>query len=206
MSSFHLTGDALWQRMERAVEKVQQRLERTAATLEVAGIPYAVIGGFAVRAWVAQADEAAVRTTRDVDILLRRSDWPAAVAAMQRAGFVYRHAKGIDMFLDGPDAKARDAVHVVFAGEKVRPEDPIPAPDVAESEDIEHHRTLRLDALVRMKLTSFRTRDRMHLLDMIDVELVDESWCHRLPPELAARLRELLDNPEGLPTSRPSRG
>jgi hypothetical protein len=197
MVSFHLTGEALWQRMERAVEKVQQRLERTAATLERAGIPYAVIGGFAVRAWVAQADEAAVRTTRDVDILLRRSDWPTAVQAMERAGFIYRHAKGIDMFLDGPGTKARDAVHVLFAGEKVRPDDAVPAPDVSESEDIEHHRTLRLDALVRMKLTSFRDKDRMHLRDMIDVELVDDSWCGRLPPELAARLKELLQHPEG---------
>jgi hypothetical protein len=197
MTSFHLTGDALWKRMERAVEKVQERLERTAATLEQAGIPYAIIGGHAVRAWVAQADEAAVRTTRDVDILLRRADLPAAIAAMQAAGFIYRHVKSIDMFLDGPDAKARDAVHVIFAGEKVHPDDPIPAPEVLESEDIQKHRTLRLDALVRMKLTSFRDKDRMHLRDMIDVELLDESWLQRLPPELAARLKELLDNPEG---------
>jgi hypothetical protein len=197
MVSFHLTGDALWQRMERAVEKVQQRLQRTAATLEQAGIPYAIIGGQAVRAWVAQADEAAVRTTRDVDILLRRADWPAAMAAMQRAGFVYRHIKGIDMFLDGPDAKARDAVHVVFAGEKVLPDHLAPAPDVFESESIQQYRTLRLDALVRMKLTSFRDKDRMHVRDMIEVELIDASWCARLPPELASRLQELLDNPNG---------
>jgi hypothetical protein len=197
MTSFHLTGEALWKRMERAVEKVQERLERTAATLESAGIPYAIIGGNAVRAWVAQADEAAVRTTRDVDILLRRDDWPAAINAMQAAGFVYRHVKSIDMFLDGPNAKARDAVHVLFAGEKVHPDDPVPAPDVSESEDIQRHRTLKLDALVRMKLTAFRRKDQMHLLDMIDVELIDQSWCQRLPPELAARLQELLDNPEG---------
>lgn len=197
MVSFHLTGDALWQRMERAVQKVQERLERTAATLEAAGIPYAIIGGHAVRAWVAQVDEAAVRTTRDVDILLRRSDWPAAIAAMERAGFVYRHARGIDMFLDGPGAKARDAVHVLFAGEKVRPEDPVPTPDVSEAEDVQQHRTLKLDALVRMKLTSFRDKDRMHLRDMIDVELVDGSWCSRLPAELAARLQELIDSPNG---------
>src|SRR5436190_20815226 len=121
MMSFHLTGKALWERMERAVQKIQERLERTATALEQAGVPYAIVGGNAVRAWVAQADEAAVRTTRDVDILLRRADWPAAVAAMQAAGFIYRHAKSIDMFLDGPDAKARDAVHVVFAGEKIKP-------------------------------------------------------------------------------------
>ena len=68
---FHLTGESLWRRMDRAVEKIQERLEKTARTLEQAGVPYAIIGGNAVRAWVAQADEAAVRTTRDVDILLR---------------------------------------------------------------------------------------------------------------------------------------
>jgi hypothetical protein len=197
MISFHLTGDALWQRMERAVQKVQERLERTAATLEQAGVPYAIIGGNAVRAWVAQADEAAVRTTRDVDILLRRSDWPAAVVAMQRAGFVYRHVKGIDMFLDGPEAKARDAVHVLFAGEKVSPNDSVPAPDVSEAENVKQHRILRLQALVQMKLTAFRDKDRMHLRDMIDVELVDESWCGRLPAELAVRLKELIDTPNG---------
>lgn len=197
MTSFHLTGKALWDRMERAVEKIQERMERTAKALEDAGVPYAIIGGNAVRAWVAQADEAAVRTTRDVDILLRRSDWPAAIAAMERAGFIYRHVKGIDMFLDGPGSKARDAVHVLFAGEKVRPEDPVPAPDVSEAEDVERHRTLRLDALVRMKLTAFRDKDRMHLRDFIDVELVDESWYGRLPPELASRLKELIDNPNG---------
>src|SRR6187402_2702266 len=115
---FHLTGEALWQRMERAVEKIQQRLEKTARTLDAAGVPYAIIGGNAVRAWVAQADEAAVRTTRDVDLLIRRSDLPAVTAALEAVGFVYRHVKSIDMFLDGPDAKARDAVHILFAGEK----------------------------------------------------------------------------------------
>src|SRR5262249_34457788 len=120
-----------------------------------------------------------------------------AMAAMEGAGFVFRHAKGIDMFLDGPNAKARDAVHVLFAGEKVRPDDPAPTPDVSEAEDIEQHRVLRLDALVRMKLTAFRDKDRMHLRDMIDVELVDESWCGRLPPALAERLKELIDNPDG---------
>ena len=194
---FHLTGKALWQRMNRAVEKIQERLERTTRTLEAAGIPYAIIGGNAVRAWVAQADEAAVRTTRDVDILLRRNDFPAARAAMEAAGFTYRHVKSIDMFLDGPDAKARDAVHVLFAGEKVHAEDPVAAPDVTESESIQNHQTLKLEALVRMKLTSFRDKDRMHLRDMLDVELVDESWRGRFPPELASRLQELLDNPNG---------
>ena len=197
MVSFHLTGDALWDRMDRAVENVRRRLERAAGALERAGIPYAVSGGNAVRAWVAQADEAAVRTTRDVDILLRRDDLPVATEALEAEGFAHRHSAGIDMFLDGPDAKARDAVHVLFAGEKVRDSYLVPTPDVDEFEYSDDFRVLTLEALVRMKLTSFRDKDRMHLRDMIDVELIDASWRDRFPPEFAARLQELLDNPDG---------
>ncbi|MFM8704539.1 MAG: hypothetical protein ACKOHG_11890, partial [Planctomycetia bacterium] len=71
---FNVTGEALWTRMERAVERVNDRLRRTVAILEECGVPYAVVGGHAVRAWVAQVDEAAVRNTRDVDILIRPRD------------------------------------------------------------------------------------------------------------------------------------
>jgi hypothetical protein len=109
-------------RMERAVEKVRDRLLRSTAALEAAGVPYAVIGGNAVMAWVEQADEAAVRFTQDVDLVLRRDDLERAKAALAKAGFVHRRSAGIEMFLDGPGAKARDAVHVIFSGEKVRPE------------------------------------------------------------------------------------
>src|SRR5437762_7627828 len=117
-----LVGDVSWQRMIRAVEKVRERLARAVAALEAAGVPYALAGGNAVAAWVSRVDEAAVRNTQDVDILLRRSDLPSAKAALAKAGFVYRHAKGLDMFLDGPDAKAHDSVHIIFAEEKVRPD------------------------------------------------------------------------------------
>ena len=196
MVEFHLTGQALWDRMNRAVEKVQERLEKTARTLESAGILYAIIGGNAVRAWVAQADEGAVRTTRDVDILLRREDLPAAITAMEAAGFVYRHSAGIDRFLDDPDAKARDAVHVLLANEKVRDTDIVAAPDVSESVTVTAHQTLTLEALVRMKLNVFHDKDRMHLRDMLDVELIDETWVSRYPSILANRLQELIDNPE----------
>jgi hypothetical protein len=101
------------------------------------------------------------------------------------------------MFLDGSGAKARDAVHVVFAGEKVRADYEEPVPDVTESEPHDPFRVLTLPALVRMKLTSFRLKDRVHLLDLMDVGLIDASWVPSLPPELGARLQELLDNPEG---------
>ena len=92
------------------MEKVRERLRRAAAALEKANIRYTAAGGNAVAAWVSRVDEAAVQNTQDVDILLRRSDLPAAKAALAKAGFVYRHAKGLDMFLDGPTAKARDCL------------------------------------------------------------------------------------------------
>lgn len=189
--------DATWERMIRAVEKVRERLQRAADALGRAGVPYAVVGGHAVAAWVARVDEAAVRNTQDVDLLLRRQDLDAARDALEAVGFVYRHSSGIDMFLDGPGAKARDAVHVVFAGEKVRPDYALPAPDVDEAEDVPAFRVLALDALVRMKLTSFRDKDRVHVRDLLEVGLVDDAWLPRLPEPLAIRLRELIDNPDG---------
>ena len=190
-------GEVSWERMIRAVEKVREQLRRTVAALEAAGVPYALAGGNAVVAWVSRVDEAAVRNTQDVDILLRRSDLPAAIAAMAKAGFIHRHAKSLDMFLDGPDAKARDSVHVVFAAEKVWPESLAPSPDVTESEVTETFRLVTLDGLVRMKLTAFRDKDRTHLRDLIEVGLVDANWVGRLPSELAVRLQNLLDTPEG---------
>ena len=190
-------GEVSWKRMSDAVEQVRGRVLRAAEALRRADVLYAIAGGNAVAAWVSRVDEAAVRNTRDVDIVLRRADLPAARAALEMAGFVYRHAAGMDMFLDGASGKARDAVHVLFAAEKVRPEYVLPAPGVLDSEETETFRLLSLDALVRMKLTSFRDRDRVHLRDLIEVGLVDEAWLAQVPVTLQPRLRELLEHPEG---------
>jgi hypothetical protein len=100
------------------------------------------------------------------------------------------------MFLDGPDSKARDAVHVLFASEKVRETDLFQTPSIDQSQRIDSHLFLNLDALVQMKLNVFRDKDRMHLRDMLDVELIDEQWPNQLPTELGRRLQELIDNPE----------
>lgn len=182
-------GPVSWERMIRAVEKVRDRLLRATSALERAGIPYAVAEGNAVAAWVSRVDEAAVRNTQDVDLLVRRADLEAAKQALASAGFVYRRAMGIEMFLDGPGAKARDAVHILFAGEKVRPAYTAPAPEVTESETAAAFRILSLEALVRMKLTSFRDKDRTHLRDLLEVGLIDASWVSGFPAELAGRLQ-----------------
>ncbi len=184
-------------RMVRAVEKVRERLLRATSALEKAGVLYAVAGGNAIAVWVTRVDESAVRNTRDVDILIRRDDLPAAKSALEEAGFVHKHTAGTDLFLDGPAAKPRDAVHILFAGEKVRPDEVLANPDVTESVPSDHFRVLDLEALVRIKLTAFRDKDRTHLRDLLDVGLIDASWCRKYPPDLAGRLQSLVDTPDG---------
>jgi hypothetical protein len=183
--------------MVSAVETVRERLLRTTAALEAARVPYAVVGGNAVAAWVATIDRRAVRNTQDVDILLRRPDLEAAIRTMQAAGFEYQNVLGVDMFLDGPDPSPRDAVHVLFANEKVKPEYFEPSPDVDESERPGGLNVIAVEALVKMKLMSNRDKDRTHLRDMLGVGLIDASWVKRFPPELGARLQYVIDTPEG---------
>ncbi|MDB6004012.1 MAG: hypothetical protein JWR15_999 [Prosthecobacter sp.] len=192
-----------WQRMSDAVAKVRERLLRAAHVLDEAGVPYAVVGGNAVAAWVSRVDESAVRNTRDVDLLLRRADLAAATAALGKAGFVHRRVASIgksghmDVFLDGADAKVRDALHIVFASEKILPDSIAANADVTESEDSGDFRLIQLEALVRMKLTAWRDKDRVHLRDLADVGLIDESWPDRYSGELAERLQAVLNSPEG---------
>lgn len=190
-------GQVSWERMIGAVEDVRNRTLRTAAALEAAGVLYAVAGGNAVAAHVSKVDRAAVRNTRDVDIIIRRADLPQARVAMEAAGFVYVKSMEVEMFLDGPDASPRDAVHLLFAGEKVKPSYSQPVPDVTETEEAEGFRVLRLDPLVGMKLMSFRRKDQTHIDDFIEIGVLDASWLPRLPPELAERLKQLLDTPDG---------
>lgn len=190
-------GEDVLERMVLAVELVRERLHRAAAALDAANVPYAVIGGNAVAAWVSRVDPKAARNTVDVDLLIRREDFPRVKTALEATGFVYRHAAKVDMFLDGPNGSARDAVHVLFAGEKVRSEYVEPAPDLKEVERHDKFNVLMLENLVRMKLTSYRDKDRTHLRDLIEVGLIDASWPTKFQPELAVRLQHLLDTPEG---------
>lgn len=197
MIEIKYSGDALWDRIERAVEKVKDRLRRVTRALNAANIPYAVIGGNAIQHWVSQVDESVVRNTQDVDIILNEPDLEKAIPVLEAAGFIFRQSAEVTMFLDGPDAKARDAVHVAFAGKKVREEYSEAVPDIDQFEWIEDARTLPFDRLVTMKLTSFRRKDQVHLLDLISIGLIDSTWLDRLSPELQPRLQELLEDPDG---------
>ena len=183
-------------RMERAVAKVRERLLRATAALNQAGVAYAVVGGNAVASWVATVDEGAVRNTRDIDLLVRRSDLRAVTVALEKAGFVRDEVLEVILFRDGAQGKPSEAVHLLFTGEKTRADHALPAPEIQTVEDPANFRVLTLESLLLMKLLSNRRKDQVHIQDLIAVRLIDSSWLPKLPPELAARLKQILDTPD----------
>jgi Uncharacterised nucleotidyltransferase len=185
------------ERMARAVNEVQQRLHKAAQALEAGNVPYAVIGGNAIAAWIAKVDKGSVRNTRDVDILIRREDLDRAKVAMDAIGFDYAFTSGVHLFVERPDGKPSEGIHLLFAGEKVNAIDPVPAPEMTESERGGAFQVLKLEALVRMKLVAFRRKDQVHLQDMVRLGLIDATWPEKFPDVLAERLREILADPNG---------
>lgn len=108
---------------ENKVEQLYDVTVRLASVLENAGIPYQIVGGLAVFSHVDAVDPLGARLTRDVDIAVDRARLDEIVAAAQTAGFLYRHVAGADMLVDANEPAVRSAVHMVFAHEKVRPEE-----------------------------------------------------------------------------------
>lgn len=184
---------SLWEKHAMAVDEVTQRMKRIVQAFALHGVPYAVVGGQAVALWVTTRDPAAVRTTKDVDVLVRRDDLAKARAAALSVGLDYFEVLGVGMFLERDDPNPRRAVHLVWAGERVRPEYPLPSPTIDERQEIEPGtQVVTLEGLVRMKLMSNRDQDRLHLRDLVDVGLVGREMLAGLTPELGSRLDALL--------------
>src|SRR5437588_9761654 len=163
------SAPGIWERYLMAMDEVTERMRRIARAFDEAQVDYALVGGQAVALWVATKDPAAVRTTKDVDILLRRQDLPRARAAAATVGLDYFEVTGVGMFLEGSDPNPRKGVHLLWAGEKVRPEYPLPSPTVAAREMLEPGQyVVALGGLVRMQLMSNRDQDRRRLPDLID--------------------------------------
>ena len=163
-------------------------------------IPHEVIGGLAVLIHVEEANPEQTALTRDVDLLVLRSDLERVKFAAAKHGFRFRHVAGVDMLIFGDTESARNAVHLIFSGEKVRPSYLVPAPPIEPERKNIHGKevmVIPVADLARMKLTSFRRKDQVHLQDMLEIGLIDTTWKDRFSPELAARLQELIDTPEG---------
>ena len=177
---------------DRHVQQLFDTIDRLARALAQAGVEYRVVGGVAVFLHVHDRDPLAARSTRDVDVAVNRRDLEVIIDAVRPVGFEYRHAAGVDMLVDAREPRARSAVHLVFVGEKVRPDyaEPVPAfsPAVRTTEGV---LLIAVADLVRMKLTSFRLRDRVHLQDMDSVGLITSEIETGLPSALHDRLRDL---------------
>ena len=190
-------GPEILDRIEQAVAKVRERLLRATAALNQAGIPYAVVGGNAVASWVATVDEGAVRNTRDVDILVRRDDLAAITTALESAAFVGGEMLDVVIFRDGPDGRPSESVRLLFSGERYHPSNLLKLPEIDTVYDPASFHVITLQSLAEMKLVANRAIDNVHIRDLIGVGLIEASWLDKLPPELAERLKQILETPDG---------
>jgi hypothetical protein len=171
---------------EEAVAKISERAVRAGAALDQRLIPYEVIGGLAVGTWVAREDESAVRTTKNVDIALRRQDLDTAVAAISGLGFDPEHSME-RVSLRERHSPVRGDIRLYTSTDV-----PLTGPRSAEG-----YRVASLDRLLVMKLTRFSRVDRVHLRDLLDVEAITPAIEATLPPDLLARLDEVKQDPLG---------
>jgi hypothetical protein len=184
--------------LDEHVERLFGLLERLHSALAKAGVEYRVIGGMAVFFQVSARDPDAARMTRDVDIAVDRSDLERIERAAESFGFRYRHVAGGDMLVSAENPKAKSAVRLVFIREKVRPQDLLPIPDFSEpTRTVEGFLLAPVLELVRMKLTSFRLKDKTHIIDMDSVGLITPEIEAALPDVLRERLEKVRAEERG---------
>jgi hypothetical protein len=177
---------------ETKVEQLYDVAVRLASALENARIPYQIVGGLAVFSHVDAVDPLGARLTRDVDIALDHAHLEAMVAAVEPAGFRYRHVAGVDMLVDANEPQARSAVHIVFADEKVRPEEIDVVPGISKPQRSNRGYWIAPVAdLLRMKLTGFRLKDKVPVQDLDAARLITAEIEASLPEALRARLEEV---------------
>jgi len=175
----------LLQAYDKHLEQLTETAARVCNALRQAGIDYRVVGGLAVLFHVQSRDLLAARLTKDVDLAVNRTDLARITEAVRNLGLEYRHVAGVDMLVDAVAPKARSGVHLLFAGEKVRPTDLEPVPALSEpGVDDRGVLVTSVASILRMKLISFRLRDKTHIIDMDSVGLID--------PEIEASLSEPL--------------
>lgn len=180
-----------------AINEVEERLRRFTSAMEKAGIPYAIIGGNAVAAWVSTVDPDATRTTKDVDVLMRRVDLERAAGAVEGIGMELAEVFGVPMFMERENPSPKRAVHVIIAEELVREHQPRPAPGLDHvRRSPQGFQVIELPELVQMKLEANRRHDQVHIEDMLRVGLIDAELASELPEDLLERLRYIRDTME----------
>jgi hypothetical protein len=176
---------------EKRVEQLFDLAELVEKIFSSAGLEYRIAGGLATYLYVEEAEPDAGRLTKDIDIAVRRADLARIAEAAKPFGLEHRHVAGVDMLVQASQPSARRAVHLVFTGEKVRPEYPESTPDMGAFRRIHGLRLIPLEDLVRMKLASFRLKDQTHLKDLDEAGLIPSEMEASLPAELRDRLNRV---------------
>ena len=189
-------GEAVNTLFEQRLFDLVSVLHKITDALTDAGIPHELIGGLAVLVHVEEAEPEHSVLTRDIDLMVRRPDLERVKNAAAKAGFRFRHVAGVDMLLYGDTDSARNAVHLIFSGEKVRPHQATPNPPIApERKRIQGREIMIIPVadLVRMKLSSFRDKDRVHVRSMDAAGLITSDVEKSLPAELQSRLQHVRE-------------
>jgi hypothetical protein len=182
----------IFQAYDKHLEQLTEVAERVCRALDAAGISYRIIGGLAVFFQVKAKDPVAARLTKDVDLAIDRRDLERISQIVRPLGFEYRHVAGVDLLVDAKEPKARSAVHLVFIREKVRPDYLEPVPDFSSPADMEEGILISsVPDLLRMKLTSLRLKDKVHIIDMDGVGLITPEMENALPDALRQRLQQV---------------
>lgn len=186
------------ERMGYTMECLMDRARRFADALRAAKVPFAVCGGLSVMAWVETRDPGRARSTKDVDVLMRRGDLLRAASALEPHGFVFVEVNGVPMFLDGADGLPSQAVHVVIADEEPSRHERVRTPALGTPCDDGEFPWPRvpLHALLEMKLLAMRPHDIAHIGDLLRVGLIDRTWRDRVRAELRERFDRAYDEAE----------
>jgi hypothetical protein len=177
---------------EHGMYSLMDDLNRIVTILRDANVPFAVVGGVAVNAYVLEREAGRSFVTRDVDLLVNRDDLEKIIASAESAGYSGRRIVGGYMLIR-PNQTPAEAVHLLFVGEKPRSTHPLPNPPIEPEEkrltqfDISIP-VARLRDLVQMKLNSFRPKDEAHLEILDRCGLITADIQASLPPVLADRL------------------
>jgi len=170
-------------------------LEKIATALQQAGIQFEVVGGAAVNAHILPLHRSRSFVTRDIDLLVQRSDLGRIAEAGKSLGYEAKKMMG-GYTLIRPEQGLAEAVHLLFVGERSKSTQPFPHPELHPEEKHLLGITIPvapLRDLLHMKLNSLRPKDLIHIETLDDVGLISPALEQDLPLELQERLRDARD-------------
>lgn len=159
-------------------------------------IPFALIASNATYVWIESVDPSGVRQYRNIEFIIQRDRIDSVKAALENLYREYQQQENHVLFRTKHVLRDRWSDRAYFAGEQLSDAE-VMIPSLSCIELVHDIPVVSLRDLVTFQLKRLKLDDAVDLRDMIEVGLIDASWPAKLPPELASRLQEILDNPEG---------